>query len=188
MTISAPSAPATGLFESRAAQTLAHLEATGQYKRLRTLEGPLGATVRVKGYGECLCFCSNNYLGLATPPAVVEAGSQALLLHLLAKAGMKAADIKQTPSAAMNETDLAHAIAGGKADAGIGIRSVAQQFKLGFVSLHTERFDLVMRRRDYFEAPVQKLLAFARGADFASRAAELGGYDIGGLGSVIVNA
>jgi putative molybdopterin biosynthesis protein len=121
-------------------------------------------------------------------PRQEEAGSQALLLHLLARAGMKAADIRQTPSAAMSETDLAQAIAGGKADAGIGIRSVAQQFKLGFVPLHTERFDLVMRRRDYFEAPVQKLLVFARGADFASRAAELGGYDIGGLGSVIVNA
>ena len=79
----------------------------------------------------------------------------------------------------MNETDLALAIAAGKADAGIGIRSVAQQFELGLVPLHTERFDLVMRRRDYFEAPVQKLLAFARGADFASHAAELGGYDIG---------
>jgi excisionase family DNA binding protein len=121
-------------------------------------------------------------------PRQEEAGSQALLLHLLARAGMKAADIRQTSSAAMNETDLAHAIAGGKADAGIGIRSVAQQFKLGFVPLHTERFDLVVRRRDYFEAPVQKLLAFARTADFASRAADLGGYDIGGLGSVIVNA
>jgi molybdate-binding protein len=65
---------------------------------------------------------------------------------------------------------------------------VAQQFKLGFVPLHTERFDLVMRRRDYFEAPVQKLLAFARTPNFASRAAELGGYDIGGLGSVVLNA
>ena len=45
-----------------------------------------------------------------------------------------------------------------------------------------------MRRRDYFEAPVQKLMAFARDADFASHAAELGGYDIGGLGSVVLNA
>lgn len=121
-------------------------------------------------------------------PRQEEAGSQALLLHLLGEAGMKPSDVKRTASAAMNESDLALAIAEGKADAGIGIRSVAQQFKLGFVTLHTERFDLVMRRRDYFEAPVQKLMAFARTPNFASRAAELGGYDIGGLGSVVLNA
>jgi putative molybdopterin biosynthesis protein len=121
-------------------------------------------------------------------PRQEEAGSHALLLHLLGKDGMKPSDVKRTASAAMNESDLAVAIAEGKADAGLGIRSVAQQFKLGFVPLHTERFDLVMRRRDYFEAPVQKLLAFARTPNFASRAAELGGYDIGGLGSVVLNA
>jgi len=121
-------------------------------------------------------------------PRQEEAGSQALLLHLLGKAGMKPSDLRCLSSAALSESDLGLAIAEGKADAGIGIRSVAQQFKLGFVKLHTERFDLVMRRRDYFEPPVQKLFAFARTPNFASRAAELGGYDVGGLGTVVLNA
>jgi excisionase family DNA binding protein len=116
-----------------------------------------------------------------------EAGSHELLLHLLERAGMKRTDL-EGPTAALNESDLAQAIAEGKADAGLGIRAVAQQFRLGFVKLQVERFDLVMRRRDYFEPPVQKLFAFARGAAFAGRAAELGGYDVGGLGTVILNA
>jgi glycine C-acetyltransferase len=38
----------------------------------------MDATVRVRGYGECLCFCSNNYLGLANHPEVIEAGRKAL--------------------------------------------------------------------------------------------------------------
>jgi glycine C-acetyltransferase len=71
-------AAATLPFESRTAQVLQHLESTGQYKHLRTLESPMDATVRVRGYGECLCFCSNNYLGLANHPEVVEAGVKAL--------------------------------------------------------------------------------------------------------------
>jgi glycine C-acetyltransferase len=71
--------PAPGdVFASRASQVLRHLEETGQYKHLRTLESPMDATVRVRGYGECLCFCSNNYLGLANHPEVVEAGIKAL--------------------------------------------------------------------------------------------------------------
>jgi excisionase family DNA binding protein len=116
-----------------------------------------------------------------------EAGSHELLLHLLKQAGLKRADLNVSASA-LSESDLALAVAEGKAGAGLGIRAVAQQFKLGFVKLHVERFDLVMRRRDYFEAPVQKLLAFARSAAFAARAAELGGYEVGGLGNVILNA
>lgn len=34
----------------------------------------MDATVKLKGYGEVACFCSNNYLGLANHPEVVEAG------------------------------------------------------------------------------------------------------------------
>ena len=116
-----------------------------------------------------------------------EAGSHELLLHLLKQAGLKRADLNAS-APALSESDLALAIAEGKADAGLGIRAVAQQFKLGFVKLHDERFDLVMRRRDYFEAPVQKLFAFARTGAFLARAAELGGYDVGSLGTVILNA
>ena len=44
-----------------------------------------------------------------------------------------------------------------------------------------------MGRRDYFEPPFQKLLAAARAPSFAARAAELGGYDISGLGNIVYN-
>jgi 7-keto-8-aminopelargonate synthetase-like enzyme len=33
----------------------------------------MDATVKLKGYGEVACFCSNNYLGLANHPEVVDA-------------------------------------------------------------------------------------------------------------------
>jgi len=54
------------------------LRAAGTYKRLNHLESPQGARVRMEGRGEVIVLSSNNYLGLANDPAVVEAGIDAL--------------------------------------------------------------------------------------------------------------
>ena len=70
-------------FESRTQQVLESLRQSGQLKHLQTIEGPMGATVRLRGYGEVACFCSNNYLGLADHPEVVEAGIAGLRLSLI---------------------------------------------------------------------------------------------------------
>ena len=117
-------------------------------------------------------------------PRQAEAGSQILLRHLMEEAGLGEDDVAMLESPARSETDVAHAVAGDKADAGLAIESVAQQFRLGFVPLAHERFDIAIGRRDYFEPPFQTLLAFARSRQFAERAAELGGYDIAALGTV----
>jgi hypothetical protein len=42
-------------------------------------------------------------------------------------------------------------------DAGFAVETVARQFRLAFVPLFRERYDLVVWRRDYFEPPLQKL-------------------------------
>ena len=69
-------------FEIRTDDILRRLHEGGQYKHLQTLEGPMDATVRMRqtdgSVRVCLCFCSNNYLGLANHPEVVEAGIQGL--------------------------------------------------------------------------------------------------------------
>ena len=116
------------------------------------------------------------------------AGSQILFAHLLAGAGieMDALDIMAGP--ARNETDLGLAVLEGKADVGLAIAEVAQQYRLDFIPLKRERFDLLVRRRDYFEEPMVKLLAFARSDPFLVRAAEMAGYDVSGLGNIVYNA
>ena len=91
------------------------------------------------------------------------------------------------PKPALTESDLALAIAEGKADVGVAIRAVAIQYGLDFLPLQRERYDLVMRRYDYFQPPVQQLLAFAASDRFRTRAGEMGGYDVGGLGRVVYN-
>ena len=58
----------------------------------------------------------------------------------------------------------------GKADMGFGIAAGARQCRVDFVPLHRERYDLVMRRWDYFELPLQRLLAFTRTTQFVEKA------------------
>ena len=116
-----------------------------------------------------------------------EAGSRLLFDHLLAEAGMKASDLEILEKPARGETDLALRVSEGKADAGLAVASAAHAFKLDFLSLHRERFDLLVRRRDYFEDPVQKLLAFARTDAFEARAADMAGYETSALGKVVYN-
>lgn len=116
-----------------------------------------------------------------------EAGAFVLLERLLADAGMKLADVALVPTPARTEADVAAAVAEGLADAGLAIEAVARQYRLGFVPLVEERYDLVVWRRAAFEPPFQKLMALARSTAFTERAKSLGGYDVSGTGTVHYN-
>ena len=50
----------------------------GTYKRFNTLLSPQGPVVEMAGRGEVIVLSSNNYLGLANRPEVVEAGIEGL--------------------------------------------------------------------------------------------------------------
>ncbi len=117
-----------------------------------------------------------------------EAGAFVLLEKLLAAEGIEIGALKLDPSPALTEADVAAAVAEGRADAGLGIAAVARQYRVGFVPLIVERYDLAIWRAAYFQAPVQKLLAFARTDRFAERAKALIGYDVSSLGVVHYNA
>jgi molybdate-binding protein len=116
------------------------------------------------------------------------AGADILLQSLLDAAGLRRNDVIAKEELALTETDVALAVADGKADCGLAIGSVARRFGLTFEPLQRERFDLALRRRSYFEPPMQKLFAFARSAAFRRQAETLGYYDVGGVGTVEFNA
>jgi excisionase family DNA binding protein len=117
-----------------------------------------------------------------------EAGAFVLLQRLLGEAGLDPGNLKLADVPALTEADVATAVAEGRADAGLGIATVAHQARLGFVPLIEERYDLAVWRAAYFEEPMQKLLAFARSPRFIERAKALTGYDVSGLGTVRYNA
>ncbi|MCX8062890.1 MAG: 8-amino-7-oxononanoate synthase, partial [Anaerolineales bacterium] len=54
-----------------------NLKTSGLYNRIRTLSSPQGAWLVVDGKN-VLNFCSNNYLGLANHPKVVQAAREAM--------------------------------------------------------------------------------------------------------------
>lgn len=116
------------------------------------------------------------------------AGSQLLLERLLQQAGLGQEPLRRAAAVARSESDAALAVADGKADAAFGLSCMARQFRLGFLPLARERYDLAVDRRAYFEPPFQRFLAFCRGPDLASRAHDLGGYDLSGLFAVHYNA
>jgi glycine C-acetyltransferase len=62
------------VFSDQIAAELDALRAAGTYKSFNTLESPQGPVVRMTGRGEVIILSSNNYLGLAEHPDVVQAG------------------------------------------------------------------------------------------------------------------
>ena len=128
-----------------------------------------------------------DLMGRRLIPRQRAAGSRLLLEHLMTRDAIDPGTVTLLDPPARSEADVALAVADGKADAGLAVETVARQYRLDFVPLFRERYDLAVWRQAYFEPPLQALLSFARSAAFAERSAELGGYDISGLGTVRYN-
>jgi glycine C-acetyltransferase len=73
---------ASHAFDTRTDALLHQLREQGLWKHLQMLDSPMDASVRLRqpdgSFRDTLCFCSNNYLGLANHPEVVEAGIRGL--------------------------------------------------------------------------------------------------------------
>jgi glycine C-acetyltransferase len=62
-------------------QQLADIKANGLYKSERVITTPQHAEIMTQQTGEVLNFCANNYLGLSSHPAVLEAAKRTLDTH-----------------------------------------------------------------------------------------------------------
>ncbi|WP_205500266.1 glycine C-acetyltransferase [Rufibacter psychrotolerans] len=62
-------------------QQLAEIEANGLYKKERVIITPQHAQIKTQQTGEVLNFCANNYLGLSSHPAVIEAAKRTIDTH-----------------------------------------------------------------------------------------------------------
>lgn len=112
------------------------------------------------------------------------AGGRALFYQLCETSSIALESFEITETVARTETDIAASIASGEADVAMGLECMAKQFGLGFLPHVQEHYDLLVDRRAWFSAPVQKLLSFTRTEPFRRKADALGGYDVRGLGDV----
>lgn len=138
-----------------------------------------------EGLGEAVRSIA-DLKGRRVAPRQPQAGAQALFLHLLGQAGLSPDDLELTP-AARTEVDAALMVLEGKADASLGLAALAAQYRLPFVPIIEERFDLLVDRRAWFEPPMQAFLALCRSDRFVARAGDLAGYEISDFGRVHFN-
>ncbi|WP_245303732.1 substrate-binding domain-containing protein [Pseudorhodoplanes sinuspersici] len=129
-----------------------------------------------------ICDLANKRVRVAVRPA--GAGAQLLLESLLTREGLDVGKLNIVSPPCSTGPDIAQAIRNGWADCGIATRSVANAAGLGFVSLVWERFDLVVRQRDYFRPPLQTFFSFLKTPAMQQRADDCGGYDISGAGRI----
>ncbi|WP_025763116.1 glycine C-acetyltransferase [Dyadobacter tibetensis] len=62
-------------------EELTAIQEAGLYKKERIITTPQAAAIRTQAGEEVLNFCANNYLGLSSHPAVIEAGIEAIRTH-----------------------------------------------------------------------------------------------------------
>jgi putative molybdopterin biosynthesis protein len=148
-------------------------------RRRQGLVVPRGNPARIRSLADLA--------GSTLIPRQEGSGSRKLLDRLLAALPPPVSAPTLIEPPARTEADIAHAVATGHADAGLAIAAAAHQYGLDFVALAEERYDLVVWRRDFFDAPLQRLMDFCRRPAFARRADELGGYDLSGFGRVHYN-
>ncbi len=112
------------------------------------------------------------------------AASQRLFDTQLEAHSLTRDDLDTLPTCARTEEELAIALHDSKAEAGFGLGALAGLYDLGFAPTHSERLDLAIWRRAYFDDPMLKLLSFVQSERFSTRATEFGGYDLSGLGTI----
>jgi len=112
-------------------------------------------------------------------------GTRLLLDHELRKAGIKGERISGYRHEVQRHLDVGLEVLSGRADAGPGIRAVADALGIGFIPLRWERFDLMMSKERFFEEGVQRFLSLLHEKAFRELAQATGGYDLQVCGRMI---
>jgi putative molybdopterin biosynthesis protein len=111
-------------------------------------------------------------------------GTRVLLDELLAQEGLNAQSLDGYAHDEPSHAAVAHAVASGQADAGLGIESAARAAGLGFVPLVRERYHLACLKSALEQPAVQALRTLLRGAAWQHQLGTLAGYESADSGEV----
>ncbi|MEH2093196.1 XRE family transcriptional regulator [Nostoc sp. 'Peltigera membranacea cyanobiont' 213] len=172
---------------------------TGEYNTpfvRDVLAGREAVLITLGVWEEGLLFKSGNPMGIRTVSDLVAggativnreigSGSRMLLEQTLQKEQIPFDAVQGFDNILKSHQDVAQAVVGGIADAGMSTASVATAFGLGFIPLHQSRYDLVILKEYLEVAPVQQLLSTLGHRMVHSQFEILGGYDISKIGEVV---
>jgi molybdate-binding protein/DNA-binding XRE family transcriptional regulator len=126
-------------------------------------------------------------LGATIVTHEVGSGSRMLLERKLQEEGVPLHKVKGSDRIVHSHQDVALSVVSGIADAGISTASIATAFGLGFIPLHSARYDLVIIKEYLEEEPVKQFLSILGHQLVRSQLEILGGYDITNIGEVVAN-
>ena len=112
-------------------------------------------------------------------------GSRGLLDKLIAAAGLAPSKINGYDRIAYGHLAAAFAVLSGDADVCLATRSAAQAFGLSFLPIHSERYDLVMRKRTAESPVIRSFLDVLQRATLRRKLETLAGYDTSQTGTMI---
>ena len=104
-------------------------------------------------------------------------GTRMLLDLLLKGEGIPHTSIRGYEREEYTHLAVAAAVAGGRADVGVGVLSAARAMGMDFVELGTEQYDLVIPTEFYGSDLLAPMLDLIRTKDFRRQMDDLGGYD-----------
>ncbi|MEH2239089.1 MAG: substrate-binding domain-containing protein [Nostoc sp.] len=162
------------------------------------LAGKSAVLITLGVWEEGLLVPPGNPMGVKTVSDLVEfgatvvthevgSGNRMLLERKLLEERVPFEAVKRFDHIVHNHQDVALCVASGIADAGISTASIAATFGLGFIPLHSARYDLVILKEYLQEAPVQQFINILGNRLVRSQLQILGGYDISKTGEVIAN-
>jgi putative molybdopterin biosynthesis protein len=113
------------------------------------------------------------------------AGTRVLLDYHLGLESIPIDEIRGYEREEYTHLAVAAAIASGRADSGLGIAAAAQALELDFIPLFQERYDLVIPQEFARDRLLEPLFQVIEDPGFRKAVAELPGYDIGPMGTLI---
>jgi molybdate-binding protein/DNA-binding XRE family transcriptional regulator len=112
-------------------------------------------------------------------------GSRALLDRLLNKAGLPHEKVHGYDRIAYGHLAAAYSVLAAGSDVCLATRSAARAFNLDFTPLHSERYDLVLRKRTADLPSAKAFLDVLQRASLRRKLEVLAGYDTSEMGTVV---
>jgi putative molybdopterin biosynthesis protein len=113
-------------------------------------------------------------------------GTRILLDHTLKALSLEPDQIQGYKREEYTHMAVASAVAGGIADAGLGILSAAKAIGLDFVPIAKERYDIAIPSVQFEDDKIQRMIEIIRSDEFKKVVSQMGGYDVSRTGEELI--